>query len=546
MAEDGLCSKCKGICSNLKSNLFEREPSLSSPYRSISGYGEGNRIKIFSAPEETEYCWSFKPQQEEDIFEVGRCVLCHFVEQIVERNIVAKQEFFNSKIERYQLRSYVFGINELHSYYRLRSEQKSLALSIVYRKPELPAEQEKAIVCIRVNRNPVPQPGDCQIRPLKANIGRFRDWLHYCEKNHQMFCVPVLRSDNLKYRLIDVREQCIVDAPLRVAGRQGRIRYIALSYVWGTQPQKLVLNTINENELRKVGALDVHKPSRTILDAINLVQLLGERYLWVDALCIMQDDTTDIAYAIPKMGQIYQYAVLTIAAAAGNSPEARLPGIEDGTRQYAQEIIEFGGLSLMTAAVPPLFSPDALSENSNYNRRAWTFQERLLSVRCLIFTPEQVYWECRSRSWSEDTFTLPEWQFTAARTGQLKLPSLQSIPKPLLMTTLVSQYTARELSFPSDALNAFTGVLSLYNAIYLEQFFWALTTSDFYLQLLWQSSSDTLRDGLKTGLDAEFPTWSWLSWSGPTTLFHKTRLALLTCHITNLIKPGANYGSHVF
>jgi hypothetical protein len=162
----------------------------------------------------------------------------------------------------------------------------------------------------------------------------------------------------------------------------------------------------------------------------------------------------------------------------------------------------------MTASVPPLFSPDALSENSNYNQRAWTFQERLLSVRCLIFTPEQVYWECRCRSWSEDTVTHPDLQFEAAGTDQLKLPSLQSIPKPLLMTILSSQYTVRELSFPSDALNAFAGVLALYNAIYLEQVFWALTTSDFCRQLLWQSSLDTLREGLKTSLNAKFPTWS--------------------------------------
>lgn len=78
---------------------------------------------------------------------------------------------------------------------------------------------------------------------------------------------------------IDVTKQCIVDALPHMADRQGRIRYVALSYVWRPQPQQLVLTSTNENELRMVGALDFHKPSRTILDAITLVQLLLERYL---------------------------------------------------------------------------------------------------------------------------------------------------------------------------------------------------------------------------------------------------------------------------
>lgn len=227
MAEDGLCSQCKDICSNLRNGLFDPAHNFLDLCRflkgnitsypeswhierlaikdlsAISGYEEGKRRKTshtLPACEETKYCWSFKPRQEAARSGVGRCVLCHLVEQLAKHSIVAKQEFLNSKVERYQLRSYVFGISG--SYWNSAGlVQKSLALSIVYRRPELPAEQEKALVCIRVKPSTLPHPGDRQIRPLKADIGRFRNWLQFCEKNDQIFCAPVLQHDNLNYRL---------------------------------------------------------------------------------------------------------------------------------------------------------------------------------------------------------------------------------------------------------------------------------------------------------------------------------------------------------
>jgi hypothetical protein len=55
------------------------------------------------------------------------------------------------------------------------------------------------------------------------------------------------------------------------------------------------------------------------------VRLLGHRYLWVDALYIIQDDLADKAKQLPMMGMIYGSSTFTIMAAAGDSAEAGLP-----------------------------------------------------------------------------------------------------------------------------------------------------------------------------------------------------------------------------
>lgn len=93
-------------------------------------------------------------------------------------------------------------------------------------------------------------------------------------------------------------------------------QYIALSYCWGGK-QSLVTTTATAQEY--TDGLPVSKIPRTILDAINLTNKLGLRFLWVDALCILQDDPEDVAREVSKMAQIYQEAWVTVSAACAKS-----------------------------------------------------------------------------------------------------------------------------------------------------------------------------------------------------------------------------------
>lgn len=106
----------------------------------------------------------------------------------------------------------------------------------------------------------------------------------------------------------------------------------------------------NSFGLRTDGAfrgLDPQIPA-TIRDAIYLVRDIGERYLWVDALCIVQDDILSQNIQLAQMGLVYSLASFVIIAAAGEDANADLPGIRSGTRRAKQEILRIGDKALVT------------------------------------------------------------------------------------------------------------------------------------------------------------------------------------------------------
>lgn len=77
---------------------------------------------------------------------------------------------------------------------------------------------------------------------------------------------------------------------------------------------------------------------RTIRDAVDFVSRLGERLLWVDALCLIPDDPLDIQRGTTVMDLIYGNSILTIAAAGGKDADAGLAGVHPGTRVATQHI----------------------------------------------------------------------------------------------------------------------------------------------------------------------------------------------------------------
>ncbi|KAF2493668.1 HET-domain-containing protein, partial [Lophium mytilinum] len=186
--------------------------------------------------------------------------------------------------------------------------------------------------------------------------------------------------------VIDVRRQCIT----RVDPTQVGLRYFALSYVWGRVSQ-LALTTNNIATLTEDQSLSRLSDAlpQVIKDAMTVVYELGERYLWVDSLSITQDDATAKHDLITRMSEIYANAYLTICALAGVNASAGLPGV----RPYTRVLDTIGNSAgFRVARRPPRLSK--LIFRSHYNKRGWTFQERLLSRRCLFFANQQVYFQC--------------------------------------------------------------------------------------------------------------------------------------------------------
>ncbi|KAF3003109.1 hypothetical protein E8E13_008214 [Curvularia kusanoi] len=310
-------------------------------------------------------------------------------------------------------------------------------------------------------------------------------WIHECAHDHTALCdleeASRPRFTNLRvidcHASRDARERLeIVDAP------PGCV-YFALSYVWGP----------------------VAKPPfplpQTIKDSITTVLLLGYSYLWVDRYCIDQQDAEDKHEQIQQMGAIYAGAFVTIIAYAEHDPYKGLPGVSRDCSASKE--------------MPPNNNEVEIStEKSIWPTRAWTFQEYHLSRRKLFFTDYGRIWECRA--WNDSSI-----KCNGKAISDIVVTKLRSHETTLVwMCTFeqwwdsMSRYSTRKLSYPSDALNAISGVLSMYATRDPPiKHFWGVPyfrndegNRHFALiDLGWSvSSAGKRREG--------FPTWSPLGW----------------------------------
>lgn len=173
-----------------------------------------------------------------------------------------------------------------------------------------------------------------QLKP-QVDMALVKRWINLCEKSHQNTCAskpgPLLTPDNTSgltvFRVIDVVDSCIVDA-------EPDMRYIALSYVWGKGfVPGITLVRENVADLYKPGAFHRNEAKLpfTIKEAMQLVGKIGERYLWTDSLCLIQNDTKDLIYGISRMDMVYQCALLTLVVAHGVDANAGLPGLNSNS-----------------------------------------------------------------------------------------------------------------------------------------------------------------------------------------------------------------------
>jgi hypothetical protein len=155
--------------------------------------------------------------------------------------------------------------------------------------------------------------------------------------------------------------------------------------------------------LQSPGGVDVGHSPKTYQDAIQTVRALGMRYLWIDALCIVQDDPEEWKIEANKMGDIYRNAKFTIAATS--SIDTKDGFLSTRKHRYGPKISYDGpGTSQQSDCFYPDTTPlDMWSnvENTTWNSRGWTMQERVLSSNVIHFTQNPLVLECRAGAWVE-------------------------------------------------------------------------------------------------------------------------------------------------
>lgn len=334
------------------------------------------------------------------------------------------------------------------------------------------------------------------------------------------------------FRLIDVRSARIVQF------RQVDLRsleYATLSYVWGGPLQNALVQA-NVDDLQVPGSLtDLPK---SIQDAIYVTKDLLVPFLWVDALCIIQDNDADKSEQISSMGSIYLCSKVTLVAAAGKSAHAGLPGVSIPRKPIRKSVsIDHGGLEpsneLLTRLYPSTYS-HSITEGTAWASRGWTFQEQELSNRLVYFMDGQILWSCANNHRSEETHS--ETKIAKATWFQSRdQPHLfefhlepteptEKVSSPVwniewTWRMIVLDFTNRSLTFPGDALDAVTGALNLYQSITGKGFLWGIPLEGFEHSLHWCFLEQPARRTCVTTLPStslrcrvQYPSWSWLAW----------------------------------
>ena len=248
---------------------------------------------------------------------------------------------------------------------------------------------------------------------------------------------------------------------------------------------------------------------------MQLVSLLGINYLWVDCLCIVQDDEESLHHEIGRMGAIYQNAYLVVAAANGWDANQGLRGIPTVTEPRSLAASDLHNLSQYLEDLPRLPQPF-------WYTRGWTLQEMLLARRLIVFHYQLVFWHCAQDARHE--FSIDEspiskinrQMFTRMSRG---VDDFVSHPWPNVVQFLshVNHYNRRTLRYPEDVLRAFSGLLTSWNRSFDGGFICGLPQMFFDDALLWQGNTALARRRHSgcPGQGATFPpSWSWVGWQG--------------------------------
>lgn len=371
-----------------------------------------------------------------------------------------------------------------------------------------------------------PSPHQCgRVVESQVNFSLLKEWLRLCEEVHGEECAPAPDTERRlgTLRVIDVEQMCIVEAEIGC-------RYLTLSYSWG-QVHSPSLTMANKAQLMTPHGLESFTGEfpGTIRDAIQLVKQLDERYIWIDRLCLVQDDPRDVLNGMQTMDQIYEGSVVCIVAAAGHDANGGLPGVQTGSRGETGHVEEVRKGVKMTV-VHPLY--ETLSR-AHYMTRGWTsvnspqmiprrvplmmlmgcycrFQELMLAPRCLIFQESMVYYRCCRVVWSEDTVydRFPSEKHDNVGMSHY-LPSLRSTADPDAYQQAIRRYNSRNLTDQNDALNAMAGMLRRMARNLGSVDFQGMVVSHFDLCLLfWHPPAPAAKR--RRG----FPSWSWVGWQG--------------------------------
>ncbi|CAN9380291.1 unnamed protein product [Alternaria sp. RS040] len=310
--------------------------------------------------------------------------------------------------------------------------------------------------------------------------------------------------------------------------------------------------------------IDVHTLPRTLADAVHVSRAFGLRYLWIDALCIIQDDVQDWMDQIPRMSSIYQGAELVISAQGASSVQEGFLSLGSAANAPLKRIeVPFrmpdGDLRTVKLSireqeqkyhnVPAHHSSRPRVDDETHiddvlvplTTRAWVFQEGFLARRILYATPSELAWECSNHERCECRVSPTEGstrlaldfdEYGLIRTlGQLiRADSLRSAEQPLssklkLWAEVVQRYSHKNLTRWTDRLAAIQGVVealaqAMPDDFTTENYLFGLWKPKLEIFMLWSRHPRTPGDSATAATLRQIaPSWSWVTSVGEVSYY---------------------------
>ncbi|KAK3305208.1 heterokaryon incompatibility protein-domain-containing protein [Chaetomium strumarium] len=354
-----------------------------------------------------------------------------------------------------------------------------------------------------------------------AKLAQIDKWLQQCRKSH-VHCRLGDGDDSreqatpLPKRVLDISSP---DGEIRLHEPQGTTstgRYICLSHCWGdSQPLTTSRSTL-ESRKRAI-PWDTIPPS--FQDVVTITRKLGVRFLWIDSLCIIQDDHKDWAEQAPAMCAIYRGAFLTIAATRCEGCHDRLlPTLDQrlcGTDEKGNP------LEVVLRVACPHLRHWGTESAYSFLERAWIFQERLLSRRVVHFGFDEVFWECMESTSCqcdpEDVYdinlTLP---IKSIRYRQSNPDAADSTLKSQwrIWHEIVDFYTHLQLTYATDRPAAILGLAREMEPLRKGLYMAGVWEDNLPADLAWYVDKYHGRFSSSSSSRCR-PTWSWTSISFP-------------------------------
>ncbi|KAK7424493.1 hypothetical protein QQX98_000458 [Neonectria punicea] len=357
-------------------------------------------------------------------------------------------------------------------------------------------------------------------RPINPRIGSAdnfslsRRWIQVCLHTHDS--CPTGSLDFMPKRVLELQHDGAGRYHVSLHQPSSLEPYVALSYCWGgDQPQKTTKAKMNSGNLE----VDWEALPRSIQDAIKVTIGLGYRYLWVDSLCIVQDDDQEKAKQIALMPKIYAKALVTILASrAERAVDGFLNDIDVNSLTELCVKLPFKCPNSPTSGTVFIAKMRNSTNTEPIDYRGWTLQERYLSPRVLDYSSNQLSWMCttsledpgysdgwRAGTRQDEKGLYPVTSFYRKPWGQSEANGVHSAVHT--WRSIVETYTRRRLTFPKDRILAISGVAEMFASEIKDEYIIGHWKHSIPFDLLWSTVPG--RPLQQRQSDYQAPSWSW-------------------------------------